>query len=137
MAKRARKRSPRRLRRSLLVPLIVGLLFWWWRRRTESPSSGDEVETPDSVRLESVLDAADDLTRVGGIGPKVSQLLFSAGIATFGQLAAADIGELQRILREAGLSMIDPTSWADEARLAAEAKLDEPTEEVQHQTRGE
>jgi hypothetical protein len=88
VAKRSRKKSRRRLRGRLLVPLVVGLLFWLWRRRTESQNSSDDAWVSDAIPLEYVLEEAEDLTRIGGIGPKVSQLLLSGGIATLGQLAA-------------------------------------------------
>ncbi|MCJ7739531.1 MAG: DUF4332 domain-containing protein [Anaerolineae bacterium] len=135
MAKRGRKKALRWLRRSILVPVVAGLLFWWWRRRTESQHSSDDAWGPEAIPLEHVLEEAEDLTRIGGIGPKVSQLLLSGGIATFGQLAATDIAELRRKLREAGLSMMDPSTWPAQAKLAAEGKWDELSDQ-REQLRG-
>ena len=135
MAKRDRKKSRRRMRGAFLVPLVAELLFWWWRRRTESQHSGDDAWGPEAIPLEHVLEEAEDLARIGGIGPKVSQLLLADGIATFGQLAAAEVDELRRILREAGLAMMDPSTWPAQAKLAAEGKWDELSD-LREQLRG-
>ena len=67
----------------------------------------------------------DDLTILEGIGPKINQLLQEAGIRTFAQLAATDVSELKAILDPAGLQFIDPSSWGEQAKLAAEGKFDE------------
>jgi large subunit ribosomal protein L21 len=67
----------------------------------------------------------DDFTTLEGIGPKVNKLLQEAGIRTFAQLAASEVGELKAILVPAGLQFIDPSSWPEQAKLAAEGKFDE------------
>jgi len=125
MAKRDKRRARRRLRSTFLVPLVMGLLFWWWRRHTESQRSGSDDRVPGSIRLEPAMEETEDLTRISGIGPKVSQLLLAAGIATFAQLAAADVDNLRRILRDAGLTMIDPGTWPEQANLVATGQWDE------------
>ncbi len=63
----------------------------------------------------------DDLTRIEGIGPKLDALLKENGILTFAQLGDVDPTHLQEILKASGhrLSMIDPASWPEQARLAA------------------
>jgi predicted flap endonuclease-1-like 5' DNA nuclease len=67
----------------------------------------------------------DDLTLIEGIGPKVQSLLQGAGIRLFGQLAKADLEGLQELVRAAGMAMMDPSSWPEQAQLAAEGKTDE------------
>jgi predicted flap endonuclease-1-like 5' DNA nuclease len=62
--------------------------------------------------------APDDLQRIEGIGPKISGLLQAAGITTFAQLTASDVGRLEQIVREAGITIADPTTWPEQARLA-------------------
>jgi predicted flap endonuclease-1-like 5' DNA nuclease len=69
----------------------------------------------------------DDLKVIEGIGPKISGILQAAGIATFGQLAATDVGALKQILAEANIRLGDPTTWPEQAALAAENKWDELT----------
>lgn len=62
---------------------------------------------------------ADDLKVIEGIGPKVAQLLSSQGIRTFAQLSKASQKRLEAILDEANLRFIKPTTWSEQARLAA------------------
>lgn len=61
----------------------------------------------------------DDLKRIEGIGPKISGLLQAAGIASYAQLAAADVDHLKHILSQAGLRLANPDTWPEQARLAA------------------
>jgi len=61
----------------------------------------------------------DDLKRIEGIGPRVAAVLEGAGIYSFGQLADADVAKLQQTLRAANLKLVDPSTWAAQARLAA------------------
>jgi predicted flap endonuclease-1-like 5' DNA nuclease len=69
----------------------------------------------------------DKLTRVEGIGPKIAELLTNAGIATFADLARAEIATLSGILAEAGprYAMHKPDSWPQQAALARDDKMDE------------
>jgi predicted flap endonuclease-1-like 5' DNA nuclease len=61
----------------------------------------------------------DNLARIEGIGPKISQVLQDAGIMTFEQLAAADVSRLEQILTGAGMRLAEPSTWPEQARLAA------------------
>jgi len=126
MLKRRMKKERRRLKGTFFVTVLVGLLFWWWRRRAgkEAAPGGAGAATPESISVEPVL-KSDDLTRIRGIGPKVSALLRDEGITSFTQLAALEVPELQRMLREAGLTMMDPATWLPQAQLAAEGKWEE------------
>lgn len=62
---------------------------------------------------------ADDLTKIEGIGPKISGVLQAAGINTFAQLAASEVSRLQEILDAAELRLAHPGTWPEQARLAA------------------
>lgn len=72
-------------------------------------------------------DAGDKLTKIEGIGPKISEILTNAGVDTFAKLAAADVEKLKEILAEAGnrYKAHDPTTWPQQSALAAEGKWDE------------
>jgi len=85
-----------------------------------SPAASEQpaLMGPD-VALAAAAPMADDLTIVEGIGPKVAALLKDAGITTFRQLADANVGHLEELLREAGLRMMNPATWPEQARLAA------------------
>lgn len=79
----------------------------------------DMAQVGPDVALAAAAPMADDLTIVEGIGPKVAALLKEAGITTFRQLADANVGHLEELLREAGLRMMNPATWPEQARLAA------------------
>lgn len=71
--------------------------------------------------------AKDDLTKIEGIGPKISKLLIAEGIVTFKDLGKATGKKLKAILEVAGpkFQMHDPASWPKQAKLAAAGKWDE------------
>ena len=62
---------------------------------------------------------ADDLVVLEGIGPKVAKVLNGAGIVSFADLAKADAAEVQKVLDAAGLQMMNPVGWIEQAKLAA------------------
>lgn len=69
----------------------------------------------------------DDLKKIEGIGPKIAGLFTDAGITTFKALADAKKSQLKDILEAAGprYKMHDPTTWTQQAKLAAAGKWDE------------
>lgn len=69
----------------------------------------------------------DDLKIIEGIGPKIAEVFNDAGIATFQDLANADTAKLREILDAAGSQFAshDPTTWPQQAELAALGKMDE------------
>ncbi|MCY7349956.1 MAG: DUF4332 domain-containing protein [Cytophagaceae bacterium] len=71
--------------------------------------------------------AADDLAKVEGIGPKIAELLVNDGITTFAQLAATPVERIQEILDAAGsaYTVHDPATWPKQAELAAAGNWDE------------
>lgn len=90
-------------------------------------SAAPEPEAPPAV-VEAPPPAEppkpDDLTVLEGIGPKVQSVLQAAGILTFAQLAAADLGKLKEILEAAGYRYMDPTSWPEQAQLLAKGDME-------------
>jgi len=67
----------------------------------------------------------DDLTAIEGIGPKISGMLRAEGITTYAHLAATDVSRLREIMLAANLRIADPTTWPEQAALAAAGKWDE------------
>lgn len=62
----------------------------------------------------------DDLTRIEGIGPKMSAALMNAGILTFSQLADASTAQLQAAIQAAGMRLAPSIStWPKQAAFAA------------------
>lgn len=88
------------------------------------------VEIADTTAFTSPMILApihqDDLKIVEGIGPKIEELLFKAGIHTYSELAAAPVSRLKEILTEAGsrYAMHDPGTWSAQALLAANNEWD-------------
>ncbi len=70
---------------------------------------------------------SDDLKKIEGIGPKISEILKEGGIHTFDDLAKADVEKLKGLLHDAGsrYRMHDPTTWPEQAALAAAGKWEE------------
>ncbi len=136
---------------ALIIFIIVVLIVWWAFTRTtktqkpdfevhphEEDHAVEDVPAPAVAKMEAaelptkLVETApteplrpDDLTMLEGIGPKINQLLQAAGIRTFAQLAVTKVDELKAILDPAGLQFIDPGTWAEQAKLAAEGKFDE------------
>jgi predicted flap endonuclease-1-like 5' DNA nuclease len=113
----------------LIILVLLALLLWWWLgcRSKEKVAPTTEAEAGASYSVTAAPAPAeepappmpDDLTRIEGIGPKISSLLQAAGIMTFAQLAAAEVDRLDHIVRDAGITIADPGTWPEQARLAA------------------
>ncbi|MCC6288539.1 MAG: DUF4332 domain-containing protein, partial [Chitinophagaceae bacterium] len=69
----------------------------------------------------------DDLKIIEGIGPKAAEVLNAAGITTFAQLADTAAEKIKEILdvSESNFNAADTTTWPEQAKLAADGKLDE------------
>jgi large subunit ribosomal protein L17 len=82
----------------------------------------EEIENPVTEETES-----DDLTKIEGVGPKISEILISANITSFEILAETDVQKLTELLSEAGsqFKSHDPQTWPEQAKLAAAGKWDE------------
>ena len=80
-----------------------------------------EVKAPKASKKE------DDLKIIEGIGPKAAEVLVAAGIDTFAKLAKSKAEKINEILdaAEAKVQHLDPTTWAQQAQLAADGKMDE------------
>jgi len=92
------------------------------KEKVASVAIGDEVSS--SKKSDG---KPDDLKKIEGIGPKIAELLTNAGIPTFADLGSSSPDKLKEILTEAGsrYQMHDPTTWPDQAKLAANGKWDE------------
>ena len=92
-----------------------------------APEAESQAGTTDSTATDLTPTAADDLTRIEGIGPKIAGLLNEAGITTYASLAQAEPGRLVEILKEAGprFALADPSSWPEQAGYLAAGDLDQ------------
>lgn len=66
-----------------------------------------------------------DLTIIEGIGPKVLVVLNSHNILTFSDIVQISVDSLRQILKAHKLYIINPTTWAEQAQLVIENKMDE------------
>ena len=110
-------------------------------RMGRNPKTGDPIQIPAKTVLKFRLAKAakeaivgsspsakavkkDDLVILEGVGPKIGQALNKAGINTFKQLSETPVEKIRSILAQASLSA-DPSTWPEQARLAAAGKMDE------------
>jgi large subunit ribosomal protein L21 len=109
-------------------------------KKEEAPKVEAKVEAPKAPKAEKLVEAVeekapkakaskkgDDLKIIEGIGPKAAEALVAEGIDTFAKLAAASADAVKAIL-DASTSKVqhlDPATWAQQAQLAADGKMDE------------
>jgi predicted flap endonuclease-1-like 5' DNA nuclease len=125
----------------LIIILLAILIVWWLISRqskysppadlqSHEPASAPDTTTRSAQPLEIHTATPlrtpapepikpDDLAIIEGIGPKINSVLQAAGITTFNQLAGTEISRLQEILNSAGYRINDPTTWPEQARMAA------------------
>lgn len=83
-----------------------------------------DIAAPDVGAAAAVIGkriAADDLTVVEGIGPKIAELCRGIGINTWSDLAETEVSLLRTMLNDAGqrFKAHDPSSWPQQAALLA------------------
>lgn len=98
------------------------------KKSSSDSSAATKASAPAKEKKEETTEAkADDLTKVEGIGPKAAEAFNAAGITSFADLAAKTAEELKEILdaSEGKFGGMDPGTWPEQAKLAAEGKWDE------------
>lgn len=90
-------------------------------------SGGKKKTASEATGKKAVTTTGDDLKLIEGIGPKVAEVLNTAGIHTFADMAASSGERLKEILdaAEGNFNAQDTTSWPQQAQLAAEGKMDD------------
>lgn len=73
------------------------------------------------ARVEAAGQAADDLTRIKGLGPKLAATLAELGVTRFAQIAAWNDADIERIDGQLGRfqGRIRRDGWVEQARLLA------------------
>ena len=79
----------------------------------------------------------DNLKKIEGIGPKIEELLNNDGVYSFQDLISASVSRIRGILIAAGpnYAVHDPSTWAEQARLAHEGLWDDLSD-MQEQLKG-
>ena len=86
--------------------------------KKSSKKEGGEVKSDKDFVVK------DDLTLIEGIGPKIANLLVVAGLKSYKAVADASIEDIKSILEKGGsaYAMHDPSTWSQQAQLAADGK---------------
>ena len=94
---------------------------------TGTKKAAPKAEKVAEAKAPKAAKKADDLKLIEGVGPKAAEALVEAGITTFSKLAKTSADAVKAILEasESKLSHLDPTTWAQQAQLAADGKMDE------------
>ena len=120
----------------LLVLVVLALIIWWIYQQSKKPQPKPSSESSPQISVNPELEGReDDLTKIEGIGPKVAKVLKEAGITSFDALSRADAGEVKAALNEAGLQMMNPEGWIEQADLAAKEDW-EGLEKLQGELKG-
>lgn len=85
------------------------------------------VEDAPKAKTTKKAKSGDELEKIEGIGPKIADLFRNAGIDTFQKLAESSVESMKEILSNAGSNFAshDPSTWAEQASLAAAGNWDE------------
>ncbi|MDH5522048.1 MAG: hypothetical protein OEZ14_16115, partial [Acidimicrobiia bacterium] len=112
----------------VVLGLLLASYLWALTVLTAgTPEQGSGAEPADDEHRDTAagveLSGHDDLTVIAGIGDAVAALLGEHGITSLSGLAECSTEEIQAILDSGGsrFKICNPTSWASQARLIAEA----------------
>lgn len=85
-------------------------------------AASDKIVSPSGKKYK-----LNDLKIIEGVGPKIEELFNAAGINTWAELAETSADRLKEILSDAGsrYQMHDPTTWPQQAGLAAAEEWEE------------
>jgi len=116
----------------LLAAAVLGFIIGWALRAASCQKKITELEAEWADRLAAAATGGgvaqkDDLKKIEGIGPRIEKMLNDDQIFTWAELADAEVSRLKGLLRRGGdrYRMHDPTSWPDQAKLAAEGRWEE------------
>ena len=93
--------------------------------KKEKPSAEQKQAAPDDTGR-TAADKADDLTKIEGIGPKISGILNDKGVTSFAALAAMEPDAIKALLVAEGTqyNRADPATWPKQAEFAASGDWD-------------
>lgn len=129
----------------VLITLVIGVAVAWWifaanRKTRVELVPGEEGgaaarrnqalidAAPAAVKLDTpppaaavAATAADDLSLIKGVGPRLQAQLLELGVSSFAQIGAWDDAEIDRIDAQLGrfAGRIRRDSWVEQARLLA------------------
>jgi len=86
---------------------------------------GDNLEIPLEEEPIELQAEPENLKIIEGIGPKIQQILYAAGIHTYAELSEQSVEQLELILKAAGIRLANPQTWPAQARYAKNGSLAE------------
>lgn len=97
------------------------------KKAAEAKAPVAKKTAPKKTAAKKSTSKGDDLTKIEGVGPKVMEVLAEAGIATYADVAKTKSDKIAEILVAANsrYKMFDPTTWPEQAKMAADGKWDE------------
>jgi chromosome segregation ATPase len=105
-------------------------------QKAQAHSEAREIEMGNTLKTKDLEYATlqqskrrmqDDFSHILGIGQKISSTLKNAGIKSFSKLATTEVIQIRDILEKenpALLKLSDPSTWPEQARIAAEGDWD-------------
>ena len=96
--------------------------------KVAAPKAESKPKAEVKVKSEKIIASVkDDLKKIEGIGPKIEEILNTAGIISYADLSNSGTDELKALLATGGkrYQIHNPSTWAQQARLAATGKWDE------------
>ena len=111
---------------AILFIVIILVILWFVFGNKQKETSAAASAAPSKAPAPSATTGkGDDLKIIEGIGPKIAGIMNGAGISTFAQMAQKTGSELRKLLDDGGIGAIaDPTTWPEQAALAAEGKME-------------
>ena len=103
------------------VRLVGSTETWPMQARLAAAGEFSELEALQKRIIRGYLH--DDLTLIEGVGPKAQEALWKAGFRTFADVAKASADALKEALDKAGLKLLDPTTWPQQAQLVVNDDL--------------
>ncbi len=96
-------------------------------KKPEVKEAPAEKETaPKKAATKDSDDTSDNLKIIEGVGPKIEEILQNGGLKSYSQVSDATPDAIRELLLAAGsrYKMHDPTTWPEQAKLAASGEFD-------------
>lgn len=115
------------------TPQILGMVHQISHLVKVEEVNGPEAEASKPAKAEKKIQpkakaaagTGDDLTKIEGVGPKMSAALKAAGIDTYAKLAGATQADIRQAIEAAGMRLAPGlASWPEQAELAAKGDWD-------------
>ncbi|WP_339610101.1 50S ribosomal protein L21, partial [uncultured Planktosalinus sp.] len=120
--------------RQSLTEIVIESIVSTGAKKTakkEEKTAAPKAATPKAEKKETAKKPAskkgDKLTLIEGVGPKAAETLIAGGLDTFAKIGKSKPEAIKEILdaSENKVQHLDPETWPQQAKLAADGKMDE------------